>query len=447
MTNIEVFCEKCKTIANTTQLWCDKCKELNKVQPIEAYFYSNYDLSTMWSLSDFLPQFNKIMTLSEGNTPCTKISRDKPIKGLILKLEFRNPTGSFRDRAASVIVSDALNKKQKKIVGASTGSFNISLAAYSAKAGIKSTNILPLNLDLSKKEQIQLYGGEVKEVGETVEEAVEFASDYSRTTSSYLATPESNILTIEGQKTIALELVIQKKEISSIIVPKGSGTLILSIFRGYEDAIKSGWIEDIPSIYAVSLKKTHVSHFAESLESKPSKLHEEVKKILVQTKGKDIEIDASVMIDKAMKLAKNEGLFIEPASASVIAAAHQLVETEQIDVNRTVGILTGTGINALNIFASQLRGHQKAVWGLSQSSTTKFEILNFIANKKANYGIAIWNSLGKSPTKQSIYQHLNQLEKKGLISVIEPKMKQKKYKITRKGLEIIERMRALIDYV
>ncbi|MBA7546897.1 hypothetical protein ES705_39298 [subsurface metagenome] len=101
----------------------------------------------------------------------------------------------------------------------------------------------------------------------------------------------------------------------------------------------------------------------------------------------------------------------------------------------------------MNIFASQLRGHQKAVWGLSQSSTTKFEILNFIANNKANYGISIWNSLGKSPTKQSIYQHLNQLEKKGLISVIEPKMKQKKYKITRKGLETIERMRALIDYV
>lgn len=76
------------------------------------------------------------MTLSEGNTPCTKISRDKKIKDLILKLEFRNPTGSFRDRAASVIVSDAFNKNQKKIVGASTGSFNISLAAYSAKAGI-----------------------------------------------------------------------------------------------------------------------------------------------------------------------------------------------------------------------------------------------------------------------------------------------------------------------
>ncbi|MBA7554365.1 hypothetical protein ES705_46980 [subsurface metagenome] len=143
MTNIQVFCEKCKTIANTTQLWCEKCKELNKVQPIEACSYSNYELSTMWSLNDFLPQFSKIMTLSEGNTPCTKISRDKPIKDLILKLEFRNPTGSFRDRAASVIVSDALNKKQKKIVGASTGSFNISLAAYSAKAGIKSTNILP----------------------------------------------------------------------------------------------------------------------------------------------------------------------------------------------------------------------------------------------------------------------------------------------------------------
>lgn len=73
-------------------------------------------------------------------------------------------------------------------------------------------------------------------------------------------------------------------------------------------------------------------------------------------------------------------------------------------------------MNALNIFASKLRGIKKAVWGLSEKSTTKFEILDLISRKKANHGYAIWKALGKRKSLQSIYQHLNELEEKNLIS-------------------------------
>jgi len=140
-----------------------------------------------------------------------------------------------------------------------------------------------------------------------------------RDSGTYYASPENNLLTIEGQKTIGLELALQKDKLDNILVPRGSGSLIYSIYRGFEDAISSGWINEYPKIYAISLEKTKVAHLAESLEVKEVFLLDEVKKIINKTKGKEIEIDAESMLDEALELAKYEGLFIEPASASVLS--------------------------------------------------------------------------------------------------------------------------------
>ncbi len=170
-------------------------------------------------------------------------------------------------------------------------------------------------------------------------------------------------------------------------------------------------------------------------------------KLVKETDGREIEIDAGVMIDEALTLAKQEGLFIEPSSASVLAAARILTDDKDIKAAQTAAILTGSGFNALNIYAAQLRGKKKVVWGLSESSTTKFEILNLIAGKKATYGYSLWESLGKSQSLQSIYQHLNELTEKGLISEVESEKKRKEYELTRKGFETIEKMRDLIDYI
>ncbi|MCG3227489.1 MAG: pyridoxal-phosphate dependent enzyme [Candidatus Heimdallarchaeota archaeon] len=440
-------CNNCSLEFEEPYLRCPECNSLLIVSTIKGPAKSEITLSSMWSLRDFLPDFSKIITLAEGNTPFLQISRDQDLKELNVKLEFRNPTGTFRDRACSLIVSDAVQKKAKTIVGASTGSFSISLSAYAAKAGLSSTNVVPQNLELSKIEQMKIYGGLVIEKGETVDEAIKESEIISAKEKGYFATPEQNILTIEGQKTIGLEIALQSEKIDSIIVPRGSGSLIFSIYRGFEDAKESGWIKKIPRLYSISLEKTKIAHLAESLEMKKPYMLEEVQKLVKETDGKEIEIDAGVMIDEALTLARQEGLFIEPSSASVIAAARILTNERELDSTNTVAILTGSGFNALNIYAAQLRGKKKVVWGLSESSTTKFEILNLIAGKKATYGYSVWVSLGKSQSLQSIYQHLNELTEKGLITEIETEKKRKEFELTKKGYETIEKMRDLIDYV
>jgi len=441
-------CTKCNKESKDSLLRCLYCEGLVTIPPIEGPSISKINLESMWSLQSFLPKFNNPISLAEGNTPLLQLTNDSDLKKLGLKLEFRNPTGTFRDRACSLILSDTFQRNFSKIVGASTGSFSISLSAYAAKAGIESINVIPHNLELSKIEQMKLYGSKVIEKGESVNDAISASEKLAEKENAYSATPEKNLLTIEGQKTISLEIILQKENVNTLLVPRGSGSLVYSIYRGLEDAVASGWIDEIPRLLTVSLEKTKTAYLAESLDSKQPFLLGEVEELLRKTEGKEIEIKASVMIEEALNVAKNEGLFIEPASASVIAAARRLIKNKEIEPEKSVAILTGSGFNALNIFASQVRGKKKIVWGLSESSTTKFEILNLIAEEKANYGYAIWESLGRESMHiQAIYQHLSELENKGLITVKEEKSNRKHYILTRKGVETLQKMRDLIDYI
>ncbi|MHA1401211.1 MAG: pyridoxal-phosphate dependent enzyme [Candidatus Heimdallarchaeaceae archaeon] len=440
------LCSYCGYHTTGIELKCPKCNKILTVKPIEGPEKSSIKLDTMWSFYPFLPTFKQIISLHEGNTPVIAIRNEKTIKGLKIKLEFRNPTGSFRDRASSLITSHALDIKTDKIICSSTGSFNISLAAYSAKANLSLTSVVPANLELSKIEQMKVYGSNVIEEGESVEEAFAMSKSLATREGAYLATTE-NLLIIEGQKTIGLEIAYSFDEIENIIIPRGSGSLIYSIYRGFQDALESGWIDKLPRFFSVSLQRTQIDYLAESLKIKKHFLFEKVNQILTETGGKEIEIDAGKMIDEALSLAKNEGLFVEPASASVITATKRIKEEDGINVSSTFAMLTGSGMNALNVIASRLRGIKKAVWGLSEKSTTKFEILNLLATKKATHGYAIWKALEKEQSLQSIYQHLNELEEKKLVFSYKEKERRKVYRLTKKGLEAYTKMRDLIDYI
>ncbi len=441
------ICQKCGNLRIGNSLRCSSCNNLIPITPIQGPSKSVITLTSMWSLRDFLPNYSDPVSLHEGNTPLLKVKNLRNLLDLSLKLEFRNPTGSFRDRASSLIISDAVESKSSQVIGASTGSFSISLSAYAAKAGIRSQNVIPQNLELSKIEQMKVYGSNVIEIGDSVEESIAEANRLSTETNAYLATPENNVLAIEGQKTLGLEIALQKEFFDALIIPRGSGSLIYSIYRGLEDALASDWIDELPRIYAISLEKTKSAYMAESLEIEQPFLLEEVRETIKFSKGKEIEIDAQQMIEEALNLSKKEGLFIEPASASVLVAADELIKEKEINPQHSVAILSGSGFNALNIYASQLRDKRKVVWGLSESSTTKFEILNLISEGKATYGISLWESLGRAKSKQSIYQHLNQLQEKGLIVLFEQDTKIKEFKVTKKGFETLEKMRNLIDFL
>jgi threonine synthase len=440
-----IKCQECNQQIDRVALFCPYCKHVIWMPPPMNRLKKKIHLDSMWSLQSFLPSFPQIISFNEGATPTLALKNYPDLKDLKVKLEFRNPTGSFRDRASSLIVSHAVDQKASCLINASTGSFSISLAAYCAAAKIPCISYIPQNLELSKVEQLQLYNSLIIKKGDSLEEAIYHARLEAEKQKAYRPIPTDHLWTIEGQKTISLEMTLQIDHISDVIVPLGSGSLIISLYRGFEDAVAVGWIKNIPRIHSVSLKETGSARLIESLEHKETDLLSEAIKIVKITNGTDIILDSSEMVEDAIELARWEGLFVEPASASVVSAAKKLVQDKNIDLNACVAILTGSGLNALNVFASQSRQIKKAIWGVATTSTTKYEILNLIDSNKANHGYAIWETLGKGISQQGIYQHLAELEQKGLIIYDVGERKKKTYKLTQKGLLALQQFQNIID--
>ncbi|MHA1646347.1 MAG: pyridoxal-phosphate dependent enzyme [Promethearchaeota archaeon] len=446
-------CSGCGREFSIPYLWCPDCNKLIIIPsiqgpnlPLKSSSFSSKP--SIWDFSAFLPDFPTKISLDEGNTPISTIQNFPELQGLQMKLEFRNPTGSFRDRASALMISDALSKRKAVLANASTGSYSISLAAYCAKAQLDSLSIVPEQLEMSKIEQITIYGSKVKQQGKSLEEAEKKAKNLLKSENIYSPLPHENLLMIEGQKTIGLEIALKLHDVKGIIAPYGSGSLIYSIYRGLLDAQTSGWIKNLPEIHSVSLLKSHDMHLVESLEvnkATKSRFSKEIEQILLETHGSNIQISGTEMIQDALDLAKYEGIFIEPASGSVISAAKQLIKERDIDLSKYIVILSGSGINAMNIFASRLRKVKKVVWGVAKKSTTRFEILNLISEHKATYAPTIQKSLTKSQTLQSVYLHLKILESDGFIRDLNPKMRKKNYELTPTGKKLLEKMKELME--
>ena len=441
-----LICKKCGNESETTDLWCQKCGDLLELEYNWSEIQKPENIASIWSFENLIPHFPTQYSMLEGSTPIFGLKQMDPLSGIHVKLEMRNPTGSFRDRASSLIISHALSVQSKKIVNSTTGSFGISLAAYCAGAGLQCVTFVPESTDLSKLALLKIYGSTINDSADSIEELTEHAKIFAKENNGYLPLPNDNILMIEGQKTIGLELALQMPKLEYVIVPRGSGSLVYSLYRGYTNALSCGWIDSIPKIYPVGLQNSEIHHVVESLEYRHPKLLKQVELIIKKTKSKEITINPVEMIDMALLLAKTNGLFIDPGSASVLSAANLLVEKDEIDIDSTCLLLTGSGFSSLNVFTSHLRETQKAVWGLSEGSTTKFEIMSLICENKANYGYAIWKALGKKQSLQSIYQHLNDIEEKGYI-YFEEQGKKKKIVASKRGTEWYNGMKELINKI
>ena len=175
-------CNMCGHETENPDLWCEKCGNLNFIKPIKFTEIIKRSYEYMWNLQSILPKFEHIITQFEGNTPILKIQNIEDLKEINLKLEYRNPTGSFRDRASSLIISDTISKNKNLIVNPTTGSFGISLASYGARVGVNIVNVIPKNIDSSKIEQMKIYNSEVIIDGDYIDSAIGEAKIISNNT-------------------------------------------------------------------------------------------------------------------------------------------------------------------------------------------------------------------------------------------------------------------------
>jgi len=235
MTNFVIKCTTCgKTYPFETKLWrCECGSPLDVFIELESVKLSKNMLSkrmpTMWKYRELLPIINdaNIVSLNEYITPMVKID----LLGVkaFFKLDYLFPTGSFKDRGASVSLSRIKELRIKEIVEDSSGNAGAAIAAYSSIAGVKCKVFVPWDAPEGKIIQIKSYGAEVVRVkGSRTEVNREALREARR---SYYVGHLWNPFFIEGIKTLAYEAIEQTswRGSGAVIMPVGSGGLLLVV--------------------------------------------------------------------------------------------------------------------------------------------------------------------------------------------------------------------------
>jgi len=383
---------------------------------------------TFWKYKPLLPVVKAKVTLGEGGTPLHKAERlgEKiGLSALYLKDETRNPTNSFRDRGATLIVSNASDLKYDSVVCASNGNLGASLAAYCAKSGLLCQVVVPKLVDMGKLAQMLIYDAVIEEHGEIVDESIERAQSLATETGWYQATAELNPLAIEAQKTIAYEVAEQFGVPDWFIVSMGSGGTIHSVWKGFKELQSLGNVDRLPRLVGVQaqgcapivdahlkneLKPVAIpkpyTHALGILVSNP--LHGRwALEAIAESEGVAASVLDPEILNAEQEIARLEGIFAEPASSATIAALKKLVRQGVIDRKDTVVcLITGSGLKATDVLQALTKKRKTAIIGLELS--TKEKILRILSGRDA-YGYDLWIKLGKTMTRTAIYQHLNDL--------------------------------------
>lgn len=446
-------CEKCRGILEYSADLTTVCKT------------SFSGALNFWRYKQLLPPVKQTVSLGEGGTPLLKaerLARSVGLKELYLKDETRNPTHSYRDRAAALLTSDALDGGYKALVCATNGNMGASLAAYSAKAGLICHVVVPKVVDVGKLAQMLVYDAIIREFGAIVDDSIRKANALAKESGWYQATAELNPLVVEAQKTIAYEIYEQQGAPEWVVVPMGSGGTIYSLWKGFKELNKLGLTDTLPKFVGVQpegcapivgelnrsktvLQKgcSPATRALAVLVGEPLQA-ELAAKAINESRGFAITVSDSEILAAELQIAKFEGVFAEPASSATVAALKKLVD--QSRVSRDSGVtclITGSGLKATDVLQALTKKQKTA--GLGLEISTKEKILR-VLNEKDTYGYDLWKQLGKIITRAAVYQHLNELAGKGLIVSYEEGGK-KFFRITgqgKKALEAIENLKFLL---
>lgn len=310
---------------------------------------------------------SNLVTIGEGNTPVIPIPRVAQllaIPNVLAKMEYFNPTASFKDRGNSIQVSVLKETGVTEVADASGGNAGHSFAAYCARAGIKFHGFINETTSNSRKvHAISLHGAEVHWVGEGSDARNQGATQYSKDMGILHMNYQQNIYFVEGLKTLAYEIYEQIDPLPDhIIIPIGNGSIYQGIWRGFKDMLEDGRASKIPRLHGVQTSETQpiVAAFeGRSWSPLPGEPKSKANGIGVrnpprpgallqaarESGGSFIAVSEEQTLRWQRCLAELEGIIVEPTSAVVLAAAEAL--KNQGVINRDDKLLvpfTGFGV-------------------------------------------------------------------------------------------------------
>ena len=170
--------------------------------------------STLWRYHEVLPIYdtNNIVSMGEGGTPLIKsehLAASLGLKNLYIKDERQGPTGSFKDRQATVAITALKEMGVDEVVVASTGNVAIAYSAYGARAGIHLWAFFPALTPNDKMREAAIYGSEIIKTTGTYDQTKELAANFARNKGLFLDKGIKSIAATEAMKTMAYEIAEQ----------------------------------------------------------------------------------------------------------------------------------------------------------------------------------------------------------------------------------------------
>ncbi len=362
----EVVCSGCGGRQGNVLTWrCDSCGGAYSIlfkKPFDKRMVKKDDWS-LWRYRPFLPHREKeYVTLGEGCTPLVPLGSS----GVWAKLDYVMPTGSYKDRGTTLMVSSLLrfarDGRVKRVTEDSSGNAGASVAAYAAAAGITCEVFAPEQLVEQKAKQIESYGAKLTKVTGSRDKVFEAAVTAAKD-SVYLSHIWNPYFS-DGIRTLAYEIAeaFRWSPPDYVFLPVSAGTLLLGALRGFFHLFESGVIQKVPKIVACQTTQVsplyhawHGKHYVSPVRvvsvadalvtTRPIRLREMLSEL--RKNGGRVEAVDEDEIVASVKMLGARGLYVEPSAAVVHAAWRKLQTSSTLKAgSNVVLVLTGTGLKS-----------------------------------------------------------------------------------------------------
>ncbi len=341
--------------------WCGPGKRPLMLTDLPGISRQDIDTSThsLWRYRAAFPtQIANPITLGEGLTPLLP----KRINGVdaLVKCEWVMPTGSFKDRGASVMLSILRQQGISQVLEDSSGNGGASVSAYAAAGEMQSIIMAPAYTSPAKTVQMRAHGAVVELIPGTRQDTS--AAAEARASDVFYASHNWHPFFLHGTKTLAYELWEQLgfRQPDNVIIPCGAGSNVLGCDIGFSELLRAGMITRLPRLFAAQpancgpIARTMLglapapatATIAEGTSIAAPIRTREVLAALRRSGGGAVLLSEREIADATIMLA-GMGLYVEPTCAQAAAALSHLVQGGLVRPGElTVLVLTGSGLKA-----------------------------------------------------------------------------------------------------
>lgn len=316
---------------------------------------------SLWRYREVLPitSDRSIVSFGEGFTPMLRMELSN--RTVWIKQDHLFPSGSYKDRGSTVLVSKIKELGIHQVVEDSSGNAGASIAAYCAKAGIECDIFVPSSTSPAKLIQIEAYGAQIHLVPGSRDDTAKAALGAAQTV--YYASHTWNPLFFQGTKTFAYEICEQLNWHSpdAVVLPAGNGTLLIGSYIGFQELLMLQLIEHMPRMIAIQAQHCAPLYHAYQQKTKevfPVNAKEtlaegiaitnpvrgrQMMEIVYKTNGQVLIVSENE-IRASLKEWCKKGIYLEPTSACVLAGLNHYMQTT--DAEHVVSVITGHGLKS-----------------------------------------------------------------------------------------------------